>query len=297
MKLLRYIQLTWLLLWVTGVLSFGHDGHYIIGESAFQLLTKDAKKAILGCDFLNRSLGDESNWADVIKGDPRYRWMSPYHYYDADNDPPSTCGRISLPIVGSQVNLISGIDHFTNAIKRGASWCSEDTAFHFRMLIHLLQDLHQPLHLTGKDRGGNEASIVFKGHRTTLHSIWDSRLIQEHLKELNATLERDPTAHVIERIVTSGRAGETSCTLRTFVDWANHVMNENCRLVYRWNEMSPEKYFSHSNETIFELLEEASVHLACHLNALLGEYGYGLFGSHLADAAHPTRPRLLILSG
>jgi hypothetical protein len=33
-----------------------------------------------------------------------------------------------------------------------------------RFLVHFMGDLHQPLHLTGRDRGGNGAMFSFEGH-------------------------------------------------------------------------------------------------------------------------------------
>lgn len=35
-----------------------------------------------------------------------------------------------------------------------------------RFLVHFVGDLHQPLHLTGKARGGNQVHVRFEGHAT-----------------------------------------------------------------------------------------------------------------------------------
>lgn len=43
-------------------------------------------------------------------------------------------------------------------------------------LIHFIGDVHQPLHTESLDRGGNEINVHFKGHKTNLHSLWDTMI-------------------------------------------------------------------------------------------------------------------------
>lgn len=53
-----------------------------------------------------------------------------------------------------------------------------------RFLIHFMGDLHQPLHLTGRDRGGNNAMFRFEGRARSLHSTWDSGIMTKNLREI-----------------------------------------------------------------------------------------------------------------
>lgn len=53
-----------------------------------------------------------------------------------------------------------------------------------RFLIHFIGDLHQPLHLTGRDKGGNGAMFRFEGRARNLHSVWDSGIITKNIREL-----------------------------------------------------------------------------------------------------------------
>lgn len=50
-------------------------------------------------------------------------------------------------------------------------------------VMHLVGDLHQPLHLGDDgDRGGNEVSVVIDGREgrgVNLHSIWDRDLVEK----------------------------------------------------------------------------------------------------------------------
>src|SRR6478672_6482712 len=61
--------------------AWGMLGHRIVGEIASDYLTPRAKaeiKKILG----NESMAMASNWADFIKSDTSYRYLSPWHYAD-----------------------------------------------------------------------------------------------------------------------------------------------------------------------------------------------------------------------
>jgi len=77
--------------WVFGIpTAFGwsKEGHRIVGEIASRELTPEVRKAIE--DLLgDKSLADVANWADEIRGDPKYRWAAPLHYA---NVPPGEKG-------------------------------------------------------------------------------------------------------------------------------------------------------------------------------------------------------------
>src|SRR5690554_7476679 len=46
------------------------------------------------------------------------------------------------------------------------------------ILVHLVGDVHQPLHVgNGKDRGGNDVKVSWFGENSNLHKIWDSEII------------------------------------------------------------------------------------------------------------------------
>ncbi len=46
------------------------------------------------------------------------------------------------------------------------------------MLIHLVGDVHQPLHVgNGTDRGGNDVKVTYFWKSSNLHSVWDTGMI------------------------------------------------------------------------------------------------------------------------
>jgi S1/P1 Nuclease len=103
-------------------------------------------------------LGVLATWADRIRGIPQYRWAGAYHYVGGIGDwPPSKCQFGEQGWHGRDgVNVLGGIYNTTNWLREGKSGAGEATKF----LIHFVGDLHQPLHLTDRDRGGNGGKRV-----------------------------------------------------------------------------------------------------------------------------------------
>tara|TARA_B100001029_G_scaffold24264_1_gene16883 strand:- start:318 stop:845 length:528 start_codon:yes stop_codon:yes gene_type:complete len=56
----------------------------------------------------------------------------------------------------------------------------EDKAFYLRFLVHLIGDIHQPLHVgRAEDRGGNDIKVKWFGNDTNLHRVWDTHIIDD----------------------------------------------------------------------------------------------------------------------
>ena len=63
--------------------------------------------------------------------------------------------------------------HFSKMLQDpNASLADKQTALRF--IVHLVGDLHQPLHV-GKccDKGGNDVKVTWFGKPTNLHAVWD----------------------------------------------------------------------------------------------------------------------------
>jgi hypothetical protein len=61
------------------------------------------------------------------------------------------------------------------------------------ILTHLIEDLHQPLHVGyGVDRGGNSVMVQYNNKQYNLHALWDYGIIEQtHIskEELWATIQ------------------------------------------------------------------------------------------------------------
>lgn len=156
-------------------MAWGTQGHRICGQIASSYLTPKARKAI------EAILGSEpialaSNWADFIKSDPAYNYLSPWHYIDFDK-------AYSYPEMVEYLNHDTKVDAYTklqfliNELKK-KNLNKENQLFYLRMLIHIIEDVHQPMHTAhADDKGGNDFKVNWFSTPTNLHSVWDSQLI------------------------------------------------------------------------------------------------------------------------
>ena len=76
--------------------------------------------------------------------------------------------------------MVQGVNTCLEIIKDKNS-SKEDKAFYLKFLVHLIGDLHQPMHVgREEDKGGNDIQLQWFGSGTNLHRVWDSNLINEN---------------------------------------------------------------------------------------------------------------------
>ncbi|MBP6535009.1 MAG: S1/P1 nuclease, partial [Arenimonas sp.] len=74
--------------------------------------------------------------------------------------------------------LLSQIEKQIAVLKNPAASRSEK-AFALKFTVHLIGDLHQPLHVgTSGDSGGNACRVTWHGRPSNLHTVWDSDMIE-----------------------------------------------------------------------------------------------------------------------
>jgi len=156
-------------------MAWGAEGHRIAGQIADSYLTPKARtaiKAILGYE----SIAITSNWADFIKSDPNFSYMSPWHYVDLDT-------AYTYPELKNFLSQDTKVDAYTKlnfliAELKKKDLSKENKLLYLRMLIHIVEDVHQPLHVGHtSDKGGNDIKVTWFNTPTNLHSVWDSQLI------------------------------------------------------------------------------------------------------------------------
>ncbi|KAK8864324.1 hypothetical protein IAR55_001571 [Kwoniella newhampshirensis] len=165
-------------------LSWGAAGHEIVATIA-QIHLHPATKTKL-CNILPAEakchLAPIAAWADQIRN--RYRGTAPMHYVNAKEDHPGDhCEFGEHGWVNEDVNVVTAIQNFTRAVMEGKG--GHDVDVPLRFLVHFVGDMHQPLHLAGRDKGGNGAMFSFEGHHRNLHSVWDSGIITKNIRELS----------------------------------------------------------------------------------------------------------------
>lgn len=151
--------------------GWGQTGHRVIGQIATWHLSKKASRnieAILGPE----SLAMVSTWMDEIKSDPSYDYLYSWHYLTV-----KTGEGYNPELQEKGGDAYSKTKIIIAALKEG-NLPADQKAAYLKMLVHLVGDLHQPLHVgTGEDRGGNDVRLTYFNENTNLHAVWDTKVI------------------------------------------------------------------------------------------------------------------------
>lgn len=154
--------------------DWGKTGHRTIAEIAGEYLS-DKAKAKIKLILQGQSMAVASTYADEIKSDESFDEFRVWHYANAKFDE---------TYLNSEKNedgdIVIGIQYCINVLKDNTTE-NEDQSFYLKMLIHLVGDLHQPLHLgLEADRGGNDIEVEWFGNPSNLHRVWDSNMINTY---------------------------------------------------------------------------------------------------------------------
>lgn len=175
--------------------GWGDKGHRIHGELAWKLLdaaTREKMKDLLGAE----TLASLSTWADEIKAArPETR---PWHYVNID---PTASRYDATRDCKDGACVVSRLEEWIVVLgdpKREVDQRLEA----LKWVIHLMGDLHQPLHVALEaDRGGNTIEVTFFGEKTNLHRLWDVDLLERfgstaevYAAELHADAREDDVA-------------------------------------------------------------------------------------------------------
>ena len=156
-------------------MAWGLLGHRIVGEIADRHLTKNARRGIASI-LGNESIAMSANWADFIKADTNYNYLSSWHYINLK------AGMTQQEVVtylenDTAINAYTRINFLAKELKNN-SLPQADKVLYLRMLIHLVGDVHQPMHVgRPDDLGGNRIRVLWFNESYNLHQIWDDVLV------------------------------------------------------------------------------------------------------------------------
>lgn len=155
--------------------AWGQEGHRIIAEIAYRHLGPVARHRVDRIMGEKRGMVYWANWADEIKSDTIYPQSHSWHYQDFDEGLPDSVVIAALtdyPQVGG--NLFRAADSLANRLKKDRS--ERDN---LRFVVHLAGDRFCPMHTAHHvDHGGNMIKMKWFGQSTSLHTIWDTHLIE-----------------------------------------------------------------------------------------------------------------------
>jgi hypothetical protein len=273
--------------------GWGEAGHRTCGVIAAARLTPTTTKAVealLG----DRTLATAGTWADEVRKNPSYDWAKPLHYVNVP------VGATSIDLArdcppdekGHGVCVLGGIERFS-AVLRDNQEPPESKVEALLFLIHFIEDLHQPLHVSyAKDRGGNMITVSFLGKPgANLHRVWDTDMIEQKLKQSS---EGDWMRYAIA--MRDGLTDEQACGYQATDDpmaWAQESLAITGQIYKDLPTATGNidaEYMNRWMPVVEERLRAAGVRLAMHLNAIFDPACTATEGKDASPAAPASQP-------
>lgn len=242
-------------------IAWGTEGHRIAGQIAESYLTLKARKAIreiLGYE----SIAIASNWADFIKSDPAYSYLSTWHYIDFDKV-------YTYPEMQDYLNHDTNVDAYTKlqfliAELKKKDLSKENKLLYLKMLIHIAEDVHQPMHAAHTDdKGGNDFKVNWFSNPVNLHSVWDTQLIE--FQQLSYTEYTTSINHTTAQ----QRAEWQRAPISQWLFESNQIAEKLYTEIKPGDTLNYKYNFTHIDIVNQQLLK-AGVRLAGVLNAIFG---------------------------
>lgn len=255
------------------VFGWGSRGHEVIADVAYSRLTPQTRRNVrllLG----GESLAFASTWADAMRQrrDETLGW----HFVDIPAIAKSfneqrDCFRPRRKHKNTRTDhhncAVDRIEIFTRVFaNRDASPRQREEAL--KWVIHLVGDLHQPLHAIAEADGGNDIELpVFGdtecgGYPCNLHRVWDVALLEhagvserEYVRRIQALIRAEAL---------DGKAGGTP------ENWANESHAEARAILEQVPAKVDQAYYDANIHLLDERLALAGLRLAALLNRTLG---------------------------
>lgn len=173
-------------------------------------LTPETLAAVKALLDDGETIADASLWADQHTRE--ICGSVPWHYVNVPIDEP----RYDSKFCPKGVCVVSKLAEF-RAILRDKTKPREERQKALRFVLHLVGDLHQPLHVgNNHDRRGNSTQVRFFQRGSNLHAVWDTGLIGPGGKSEKAWLE------LLDEM--AGDKNREAWRRVTVEDWANESL-------------------------------------------------------------------------
>lgn len=152
--------------------GWGQKGHDTVAYIAECHLSPESKTL---CEELldGKSIVYWSNWLDNASHTPEYAYSKTWHYRNIDAD--ETYWNAPRAAKGDVVTAIES----QMPILADTTKTKEERALALKMVVHLVGDIHQPMHMGHRsDLGGNKWVVKYFNSNSNLHKIWDSSLVE-----------------------------------------------------------------------------------------------------------------------
>lgn len=205
MRIILSLLIVWA--WPLEAYAWGDEGHKVIGIIAEHFLEPTVRQKVsallaadtdtlTGSDFVSRTTwADRWRDSDRFGSKARYYATQQWHFVDQEmSGPDQDVACFGHPSLNGEAAskgpaqdcVIDKVEQFATELKAPET-SPPERILALKFLLHLVGDLHQPLHAgDDDDRGGNQV-LVLDGRRTVaerLHAYWDNTVVER--------LGRDP---------------------------------------------------------------------------------------------------------
>ncbi len=261
MKLWRLSLALLLILCANQSIAFGSRGHIVVARLALRDLHPVTIQNIevLLSDNARDGLDAASTWADELR-DGGEKVGANYHYI---NMPQGQCRYVKSRDCPSGDCVIERINYFVSILQNQTRPKSE-RADALRWIVHLVGDLHQPLHVGYySDRGGNLYQVTLNNVGTNLHAVWDVDLVKRpglragKLAKWIVENEKIPV--------------QKSWSPMQTIEWAKQSCQYLSKGVYPKQRRLNKEYLDRNQAVVMQQLRLAGARLAIVLNQALAD--------------------------
>ena len=269
------------------VSGWSGDGHRIIARIASEFLRDSGKYFVAehltdgDASKVEKALIDHSIYADTVE------WSHDLHFA---HTPYRACAPFEMerdcPLVGGARRcIVTAIANYTMRAS-DVELSLEERGEAIKFLIHLVGDIHNPLHVGfAEDSGGNLINLAHPSGKS-LHNVWDYTLVNRKQGEHGVFKENDEEdaepwklSEALLKEISASHSYMLNMQGAAAIDIATAMASETalaytCELAYKneqreWVETGTalsEEYLGTRSETAMELLKLSGIRLAEILN-------------------------------
>jgi hypothetical protein len=261
------------LLQPSSALGWGMEGHSAIAEIAQRHLTPEARAAIASILGEGVSLASISSWADDVRESrpQTYNW----HFVDIPVAVDAYDAALYCKSGPKGDCAVAELERLRNQLRCAATDIEKNEALRFA--VHIVGDIHQPLHTIQDRKGGNEIPVAtyIAGATCTgrcsptpdaanLHFVWDNVLLEKAAWDWGAIVDR------VERGLPQYMLGASTSTRPA--DWVveAHAVAQRVWAMTPANGVIDEQYYRAALPIALQQLGRAGLRLAGLLNEAYG---------------------------
>lgn len=254
-KLHALIALSLIVLLPSQVFAWGEKAHRIIGALAWQKLSDQAKRQV---EWLlpeessdpDGPLAAVSMWAD--RQSANYREQARWHF-------------VAIPLSAAEYDekrdcadgncLVVALNNQKVILESGGP--RKERADALKYVVHLVGDVHQPLHCADNDdRSGNLVQVKFLGQISNLHKVWDFDMVEASKMNVQQYVEELKEFKVSRGFWIEQWVNDSHAIAQKYA----YVIPQDRELgntYYRRNESIMTQQLAQASEKLVQILEEA----------------------------------------